>query len=349
MFVAIIFINIEDIFMHILAEICTRGRYDSTLPSALISLAQQTRKVDGFVLLDDNPESERWDLRNVEIYQYIFKLFDSKGIPWKVVFGGGRGIAVGHQKCQDMAKTLVFRFDDDVILEPNALEVLESNMTEGVGAVAGLVLWPNGAVKKDCGPNLISHFKTGGNQTQWFLWDGVKTDNEHLYSCFLYRKGINTYDTELTPAVCDKEDTLFSYGIFKKGYKLVIDSQARMWHFRCSTGGIRSGKKEDFQRDTARFYEILREYNNEFFALLNVGKGDHLVFKSILPKIKERYKKVTLAVCYPEIFPEEETISVAEGQKLCHPEKHDIYTWCARNNWTESLALAYAKMYGITP
>jgi hypothetical protein len=119
----------SEINSEITAEICTKGRYYTTLPSAMLSLCTQEILPCAIILYDDNPPAERKDLREVTIYNYIFKLMDEKGIKWSVMFGEGRGQVLGHQRCQEAATTsLVFRMDDDNILEPNVLKVLYSKI-----------------------------------------------------------------------------------------------------------------------------------------------------------------------------------------------------------------------------
>jgi hypothetical protein len=310
----------------------------------LMSVITQTQKPDSIILYDDS--INRVDLRTVQTYQYIFRLMEQKGIEWQVLFGQRRGQHIGHQLIQSASKDLIFRIDDDEVAEPDVLEILEKRLEDpSVGAAAGLVLLPD-APYMECPPNRVDKNIDAGN-CQWYRWNGTK-ECEHLYSSFLYRKGIQDFDINLSP-VAHREETLFTYGMFKKGYKLVVDSKAVTYHFRSNVGGIRaSGIEKDWWHDEVAFQETLREYNGEITCFLDCGKGDHLVFRSVLPKIKEKYKKVTLAVCYPELFPEENCISIAEGYKICNPERHNVFKWCIDHNWKDKeIKYAYAAMYKV--
>lgn len=306
-----------------------------------MSVAMQTRKPDKVVIYDDSRNPI--DMRNNQTLLYIFQLFDQYGIQWEVQPGLQRGQHVGHQIIQNKAKDLIWRIDDDEVAEPNTLKNLLLHMKDGVGAVGGLVLMPGAEVKQVCWENPISDLTTN---CQWYRWVGVH-EVEHLYSSYLYRKGIQDYEINLSP-VAHREETLHSYGIFRKGYKLIVDSSAITYHLRSNTGGIRTGNPVDWHNDELTFREIMREYDGKITCIVDAGKGDHLVFKSVLPKIKEKYREVTLAVCYPEIFPGEKCISIAEGSMTCNPERHNIFKWCIDHNHKTEMKYAYAGLYGVT-
>jgi hypothetical protein len=322
-------------------DICTKDRYADTLPLTLVSVATQTVTPDELFIYDDS--TNRQDMGSIEHLRYALELLSSKGIRWQVVWGQQRGQHIGHQFVQEhAANDLIWRIDDDEVAEPKTLEVLLENMTPGIGAVAGLVLSP-GAPEKFCAPNTI--LSTADN-CQWYRWSGTK-ECEHLYSSYLYRKGIHDFDMFLSP-VAHREETLHTFGIFAKGHKLIVDSRAVTWHFRSSKGGIRTGVQENWWRDEVNFQEVLNEHFGKKICFLDSGKGDHLVFRdAVLPKLKEKYKEIVLAVCHPELFPGEKTISIAEGYQLCNPSKHNVYEFGGYRKWTRELKYAYAEMYGV--
>lgn len=334
---------------HITVDCCTKDRYLTTLPQTLLSIAMQTRTPDALVLYDDS--ENQMDIRNNETFRYILQLFEEKKIQWQVMFGAKRGQHIGHQRIQEMAQgEFIWRIDDDEIAQPNVLETLLNRfkeLGEGVGAVGGLVLVPGASIQSPT-PNKITD--SIDHNCQWHRWPAEMStpylEVEHLYSSYLYRKGIQDFDINLSP-VAHREETLHSYGIFKKGCKVIATGEAITYHFRSSSGGIRTGKSEDWYHDEVAFQETLREYNGKKVCFLDCGKGDHVIFKTLLPKIKEKYKEITLAVCYPDIFPDEKCISIAEGLKICNPEKHNIYKWCIDHNWRDELKYAYAEMYGV--
>ncbi len=65
---------------------------------------------------------------------------------------------------------------------------------------------------------------------------------EHLYSSYLFRAqaGIDAggYPTNLSE-VGHREETLFSYSMYKQGYQLLLNPNAIAWHYRNLYGGIR--------------------------------------------------------------------------------------------------------------
>jgi Glycosyl transferase family 2 len=341
--------RIEAYVPHVTVDCCTKDRYLTTLPLTLISIANQTRKPDFVMVYDDS--SNPIDIGANETLRYCFQLFDSKGIRWRHVWGQKRGQHIGHQFIQSQSEEYVWRIDDDEVAEPDVLQKLMSQFDPAgkIGAVGGLVVIP-GAGLDFCKPNKIADaMQNKSYNCQWHFWKGAEkiVQVEHLYSSYVYRKGLMDYETSLSP-VAHREETLHSYGIFKKGYRLIVMGDATTWHLRASTGGIRTGQQSDWERDEIAFHEIMREYDGEVVCFLDSGKGDHLVFKTaVLPKIREKYKKVTLAVCWPDIFPEEKCISLTEGAKICSPERHNISKWMIDHDWKDELKYAYAGLYGV--
>lgn len=324
---------------HITVDICTKGRYYTTLPLTLMSVALQSKAPDKIYIYDDN--EEKVDLRNIPTYQYIFNLLDKKGIEWEVLFGIGKGQHYGHQKIQELAEDLVWRIDDDEIAEPDVLESLLEKLTDDYGAVGSLVLDPKAKHDGEA-TGKIQNIYTEPNR-QWLGIIGFQ-DVEHLYSSFLYRKGLVNYDLSMSP-VAHREETMFTHEIFRLGYKLGVVGEVTTWHFRNPEGGIRSSPEEYFLKDEKHFTEKFNEWNGKKIVYLDSGKGDHICFKYILPELKKKYKEVVIACCYPEIFEGENVISLEEGKKLVDVDRHNIYKFMMDNNWKSELKDAYAKLY----
>ena len=116
-------------------------------------------------------------------------------------------------------------------------------------------------------------------------------------------------------------------------------------------------ESEMFQHDEAIFLEKLRQWKlqpvENKYIVLNCGIGDHYAFRSILPSIKKAYpnKKLILAVCYPEVFEDEniQLISIANAKQLgINVEEnggHNVYTWMDQNHWQKPLYQAFEEMY----
>ena len=328
---------------HITAEVCTKGRYDSTLPLTLLSIAGQTRPPDRLIIMDDNEPAR--DLQKEELYQYLFDHLKQRGIPVTICPGLKRGQHFSHQLVQMMAEgEYVFRIDDDVCAEPRCLEFLEAQMKEGVGAVAPLVLFKNPDHK-----DIPADYGTKMDNAQWHIFEGIKK-SEHLYSVFLYRKGITHYELALSKAA-HREETIFSMKIRKAGYRLLIEPKAICRHFRFPTGGIRSPgyTKEMFDADEKIFQEIYQEIKTDTKIIhLNCGLGDHIVLKGLFPEIKQRYAKLKICATYPEVFKDEpdcELLSIADGNKITTPDRHHVYKLMGMLTWPRPIADAFRMIY----
>ena len=99
----------------ILCSISTRGRYDTTLSMAIQAVINQTRKIDHLVIFDDNDQDKTQDLREIQVYRYLFNIMDLKGISWQVVYGKKLGQHHNHQMANQMGFDWVWRVDDDCI------------------------------------------------------------------------------------------------------------------------------------------------------------------------------------------------------------------------------------------
>ena len=335
------------------AYISTAGRYHTTLPLAITALCMQTYKPEYFILFDDG---EQQDLRKDPMYQYLFGLLDEKKIKWSVGFGARQGQVKNHQKALEEAKTeWLWRLDDDNIPEPDCLETLMNNVTDKVGAVAGLVLHPNQPIKQL--PSWYSHNKIEYCEDpqqlniQWFKQSGVKSV-DHLYSTFIYRKAASQhgFNMDLSP-VGHREESLFTYGMKLAGWDLLVDPKAVTWHFRYSAGGIRGQHhtKENFDHDAQIFLSKLYEnkvlLKTKKLIVLDSGLGDHLAFRHVLPELKEKYPNLVLSVCYPEVFKDDgvELTSIAEAN--CDIAEHNIYKWMWDRDWKNTIVEAYRQRY----
>lgn len=316
----------------ILCSIGTRGRYDSTLPLALQSIILQNKKVDKLVIFDDNDTPR--DVRNDLIYQNLFMMMDLKGISWEWIYAEKKGTHYNHQKANCMGYEWVWRMDDDAIAEPNTLENLWKYIGPEVGAIGGSILTPP--------------FKIGLNSTgkiedieveqnlQWDYIDKVK-EVDHLHCSFLYRAGIHDYNLMLSK-VAHREETLFTYGLKQRGYKILI-VPAVTWHLKNKIGGIRDGVAAMYEHDEKIFREIIK-LKDRTIVVLDNGLGDHIVFKHVLSEIKNP----VIFSCYPEIIPGQ---SISDARALLNDgiEDYNIYRKMDEWNWKGSLEDAFRKLY----
>ena len=339
---------------HVLAEVCTKDRYFSTLPMVLSAICMQTRLPDQLVIFDDS--EKRIDLREVPIYQYLFKLMEDKKIPWSVEFGQKVGQVRNHERAQEMAKDLVWRVDDDLIPEPNVLEKLLSHMKRNdIGAVGGHIANLPEIPVCSIASGKIEDFLWSPN-LQWFKYtDNVVRPVDHLHCSFLYRKGIAHYDMNLSP-VGHLEETLFSYEIRHKGFTVLYDPSANSFHFRNPDGGIRSYRdnslwKKDEKYGLSKLRTMGVKFSDLGFVYLDNGLGDHFLFKKLLPEFKAKHKKVVIACCYPEVFEDEKNItciSLHEAFSMVGDGlKYNLYKRAWDMGLTTSLLAAYRAIYGL--
>ena len=320
--------------MQILCSVATRGRYTTTLPMVLMAIANQTKSLDKLVIFDDNDNPE--DMRGNPIYQHIFQILDYKKIAWEWLFAEKKGQHYIHQKANTMGYDWVWRVDDDAIPEPNVLEQLCSYIDTTVGAVGGSIL---------TFPHIFDISKSTGkikdiDSEPNIQWGNIYVTNEveHLHCSFLYRAGIHDYNLGLS-RVAHREETLFTNGIYQKGYKVLAIPNAITWHLKNPEGGIRSETKQEmYAHDEAIFRNIVG-LSNSTIVVLNSGFGDHIVFSHVLPEISNP----VVFTCYPEIV---QGRSIAEAQALFGDiDQWNIYKKMAGWNWKGSLEDAYRKLY----
>jgi len=317
---------------NILCSISTKGRYDTTLPLAMMSVINQTLKPDKLVIFDDNDNPI--DVREQQVYLYIFQMLDQKGIQWEWLFAEKKGQHYNHQRANKMGYNWVWRMDDDTVAESNTLKVLYSYVADDVGAIGGSVLTPPLAGEVTATGKIKDIYYE--NNLQWYY---IKEEKEvdHLHCSFLYRAGIVDYHLGLSK-VAHREETLFTYALKQRGYKNLIVPNAVTWHLKNKKGGIRDGHHEMFVHDEEIFKNILN-FSDRTIVVLDCGMGDHIVFKKVLPDIKNPI----IFTCYPEIIPGR---SIAEAKHLFGAiEQFNVYQKMDEWNWKDSLENGFRKLY----
>lgn len=109
-----------------------------------------------------------------------------------------------------------------------------------------------------------------------------------------------------------------------------------------------------FDHDEKIFNAHLNIWNvnvdDKKIVVLDCGLGDTYAFKNIMPKLRKKHNKLTLAVCFPDIFFDEEPglelISIADAINMFGDiGQFNIYKWMDKNNWDKSLTEAFEKLY----
>lgn len=327
----------------------TKGRYDS-LDKTILSMIMQTMTPYEIIIVDDSDNPK--DVRDIDTYQYLFALMEEKGIKWKYTFGLKKGQHYSHQYVQDIAETdFIFRIDDDEIAEPNVLQCLYKWFNDPhTGAVAPSVTLPNPRPLPEGLINKLSSIDSPN--MQWFKGSGAKLV-EHLYSCFMYRKGIAKFDLSLSPAA-HREETLFTHSIHRAGYALIVDMDARVHHFQSKSGGIRTFSDGSlWEHDEKIFRSQLNlwgvEGSDRKIVVLDCGLGDHYAFKNILPSLKKKHKDITIAATYPRAFDDVDgikLISIHDAKLMFgNIDNYSIYKFMIDHNWNKSLVEAFKALY----
>lgn len=318
----------------VLCSVATRGRYQTTLPLTLNAIINQTKKVDKLIIFDDNDEPQ--DMRNELVYSYFFQMLDIKGIQWEWLYAQKKGQHHIHQMANTMGFDWVWRVDDDAIPEPNVLQTLFNYTSKKVGAVGGAILTPPLQFESFKPTGKIENINTEPN-IQWSFIHKVK-EVEHLHCSFLYRAGVHDYNTGLS-RVAHREETLFTYGLYLKGYKILAVPNAVSWHLKNPNGGIRSETNQKLYEQDELVFRNTLNYKDKKIVVLNCGMGDHIVFSHVMPDITN----AEVFTCYPDIVPGR---SIAEARALFGDiDQWSIYRKMAQWKWTDSLENAYRKMY----
>jgi Glycosyltransferase like family 2 len=318
----------------ILCSISTRNRYFTTLPLVISAIINQTKKPDRLVIFDDNDEPK--DMREEHVYQQLFQIMDLKGIEWEWLWAGKKGQHYNHQMANTMKFPWVWRVDDDTIPEPNTLKTLCAYIKTDIGAIGGSVLTPPLTFEDNKSTGLISNIYSEPN----IQWGTIKAYKEvdHLHCTFLYRAGIHDYNLGLS-RVAHREETLFTYGIKQKGWKVLAVPDAVCWHFKSPSGGIRDDNREELFKHDEEIFTNTINLKDHTIVVLNNGMGDHIVFKHVLSAIKNPI----VFSCYPEIVPGR---SIQEATNLFGDiEQWNIYRKMDEWNWKDSLEQAFRKMY----
>jgi len=318
----------------VLCSVSTRGRYFTTLPLTLNAIINQSKKVDKLIIFDDNNEPQ--DMRKELVYSYFFQMLDIKGIQWEWIYAEKKGQHYNHQTANTMGYEWVWRVDDDAIPEPKTLEHLFNYTHKKVGAIGGSILTPPLKPLNETPTGKIENIDKEPN-IQWSFINKVK-EVEHLHCSFLYRAGIHDYNLGLS-RVAHREETLFTYGLYKKGYKILAVPNAITWHLKNPEGGIRSEDNQRLYEQDEHIFRNILNYKDKTIVVLDNGMGDHIVFSHVMSDITN----AEIFTCYPEIVPGK---PLSEAHQLFgNLEQYNIYRKMAEWNWTGSLENAYRKLY----
>jgi glycosyltransferase involved in cell wall biosynthesis/GT2 family glycosyltransferase len=314
----------------------------------LQSLLNQTYKEFDVLIIDDcNP-----GFFSNGTLQAMFKLLKEFGHDVKVIKGERRGPHIAGHKILNYSDTeLILRLDDDVSLLPTFIEELVSLFnSDDVGAVGPVYLNPHEPLKNQVIPEVADIDELELNGLVYWNKDGslfltgylqnnthsnpVPLNVEHLNSGFMYRKSaglkIGGYCLELSP-VGHREESDFSYRLFREGYKLFINPKSIAYHFHPTLGGIRETNgvalaKSNWDHDEKIFLDRMEKWlpkdeaikDDKMVSVIILTNGMHNNLKLLLKDI-ETY---TNHYCEYIIFnndTSEESMEDASGILLDYP------------------------------
>lgn len=225
----------------------TYNRYDNVLPLSLMSIINQSRLPDRVILVDDSPVKKFFDFPTLKS---ILILFKEKNIQFDYFYGSSKGMCPALQiGLDDIDDGWVLKMDDDHILEYNTIELLEKNIKDNVGAISGMIIEKekNFIFKPtsiDGIYNKIENIYTESGIQLLRTQDNELKKVEHIYSLYFFdRKLCEDYPIELQPSG-NREDTIFTHTIFRKGYNLIIDPNIKIYHLLATKADILYEKKE---------------------------------------------------------------------------------------------------------
>lgn len=357
--------------MRIEFDIPTKDRYDQ-LGLLLWSLLEQTYKDWDVTIIDDSEKRE--DIREIPYIWQMLRLMDKRGHKWRVFFGPKKGPHACHQISLNEAKEdWIFRVDDDCILDRNCLEILVNSWKneEKVGKIGGIgpvIVEPQSPFEVAYLPEFFESYKKYQGKVdaygvalgdhQWRMHPDKKIQVvEHLYSSYIYSKKaakeIGGYDLNYN-VVGHREETDFSYRMFKAGYNLVVEPSALIWHLRNPKGGIRTYNDSNLWNQCHEYYlnkfKFERGKREEKVYKLFGGMGDVLCTTSLIRNLPKNDKR-RVSVVYPSLLAGnpniDELIYWSDCQDYSNVIDINIYKWGFDNNFSGKVSEAWCKAYNI--
>jgi len=242
--------------------ITTCDRYDTSLPLTLMSIINQSLKPNRIVLVDDSKDKKFY---NHKILQNILILLKEYNIEFDYFYGESKGsspaLKIGLDNIVD---GWVFKIDDDNILPYNALELFNKNIKPNIGAMSGIItdevlsnyykdIPENIPQEKDGYYNRIEDIFTDLNIQMYKEQDDKIKKVEHIYSNYFFRRDLADDDhpfEQLSPSA-HRDETIFTYNIFKKGYDLIVIPQVKIFHLHNKTG---NSKWDAYKDNNERFF-----------------------------------------------------------------------------------------------
>jgi len=263
----------EEVKITVLVTTC--DRYETTLPLCLLSIINQTKLPQRIILVDDSKIKKFY---SYQILKHIITICKFKNIVFDYYHGESKGmvpaIKLGLEKIND---GWVYKIDDDNVLEPNVFEFLCEDITDKVGAIGGIFIDKNSIEEYERTEfyNRMEDIFFNLN-IQMIANQSCKIKQvEHLYSNYFFRKGIEELHPENLNPSGHREDTIFTYSIFKKGYQIIVNPKAKIYHLDIENeDGNRIYRGEQENKNELIFLNKLKEWQiipNKFRIFIKNG------------------------------------------------------------------------------
>jgi glycosyltransferase involved in cell wall biosynthesis len=244
----------------------TCDRYDSTLPLCLMSIVNQTRLPDRIVLVDDSRDTSNNPFYSNNTIKYLLVLMKNKNISIDYFYGEKKGqvpaLQLGLNKIDD---GWVFKTDDDNVLDPNVLERFESEIKNDIGAISCLILDESSITRSDNDVWMSSKIEdvySCFNVQMVGIQNNEPKFVEHIYSNYFFSRDLaDNYPIELQPYSL-REDTIFTHNIFRKGFKLLILPDVKIYHLGGdNNSGNRQWGNKYWEKNELFFLQKLKDWS----------------------------------------------------------------------------------------
>lgn len=249
----------------------TCDRYNTTLPLCLLSIINQTRVPNRVVIVDDSRNNIFYSHQQIKQILLLSKL---KGIQIDYFYGDKKGAVPALQLGLDNIKDgWVFKIDDDTVLDPDVIEKLEYEIKDDVGGMSCLIIDKESIKRSEDTIYMSSKIEDLyiGFNVQMVGHQTIEPKYvEHLFCNYFFRRDLaDDYPTELQPSAL-REETIFTHSIFRKGYKLLVFPNLKIYHLK---GNDKSGDRQWGEK----YHE-----HNEMFMLKKLEEWEVIPDKMVI-------------------------------------------------------------------
>jgi GT2 family glycosyltransferase len=243
------------------------------------SLRTQTHQDFDLYILDD--ASQNPSMNNYFVNYLIQKLKLEGHKVMMIQNNIGAGVCRARQQLVDYVlknstNPLMGRLDDDVILEPDYISKLVNVIQNGYDIASGVTphiignrirretkfVSPviNRVVLNNDGSFLINSDDCGFEYTESKILTA-----DHFRSCMICKREVHDqieYEDNLTN-VGFREEEFFSFRAILKGFKIGVDTSAKVQHLVCPSGGTRN---PNYGNDTLQDHKVFNRFVKKIFA-----------------------------------------------------------------------------------